>query len=203
MKQFEEMKLPFNLQFFAEEAEDGSEDSQTGEDDTTSGNDKDKGSNDNQNNDNTKSDEVEFTPEQQKKMNEIIQKRVADEQKKADEKAKEAEKLAKMNAHQKQEYELEKYKKRVEELEAIENRHAMSKEASKMLKDKGISADDELLDVLTKDTADETKATVDSFLKVVDSEVQKQVNEKLKGSTPRTGTKEVGSQDKESWEAFL
>lgn len=210
MKQFEEMKkLPFNLQFFADD-EGGSGDAgdeggsgQEGGDKKDSDKVDDKGSKDNQKDDKNKSEDVEFTPDQQKKMNEIIQKRVADEQKKADEKAKEAEKLAKMNAQQKQEYELEKANKKAEELEARINRYEMSKEASKMLSEKDIKVTDDLLEVVTKGTADETKAMVESFLNVVDSEVQKQVNEKLKGSTPRTGTKEVNAQDKESWEVFL
>lgn len=210
MKQFEEMKkLPFDLQFFADD-EGGSNDAgdeggsgQEGDDNKDSDKVDDKGSKDNQKDDKNKSEDVEFTPEQQKKMNEIIQKRVADEQKKADEKAKEAEKLAKMNAQQKQEYELEKANKKAEELEARINRYEMSKEASKMLSEKDIKVTDDLLEVVTKETADETKAMVESFLNVVDSEVQKQVNEKLKGSTPRTGTKEVNAQDKESWEVFL
>lgn len=207
MKQYEEMKLPLNLQFFAEgdpepgdsKPDDTPDDKDPKPDDSKP----DDSKPDDSKPDDSNPEDVDFTPEQQQKVNQIVQDRVKAEQKKADDKAKEAEKLAKMNAQQKQEYELEKANKKAEELEARINRYEMSKEASKMLSEKDIKVTDDLLEVVTKETADDTKAMVETFLGVVDSEVQKQVNEKLKGSTPRTGTQGNNTQDKESWEAFL
>lgn len=207
MKQFTE-NLPLNLQFFADENSDNQDDNDNSNSDNVnkqnSDNADDKGSDDNQNDnqdDNKGTDDVEFTDEQQQKVNQIIQDRVKAEQQKAEDQRKEAEKLAKMNAQQKQEYELEKANKKTEELEAELNRFQMSKEASKMLSDRSINVTDDLLDVVTKETADDTKAMVETFLNVVDSEVQKQIADKLKGSTPKTGT-ETTSQ-KENWEEFL
>ncbi|MCT6672829.1 DUF4355 domain-containing protein, partial [Staphylococcus aureus] len=96
----EENKLKFNLQFFADQPDDPEE---PGEDGIKGNLDK---------KENGEGTEITFTPEQQKKVDEILERRVAHEKKKADEyakeKAEEAAKLAKMNKDQKAEYEREK-----------------------------------------------------------------------------------------------
>lgn len=83
----EENKLKFNLQFFADQPDDPDE----------PGGDGKKGNPDKEEND--EGTEITFTPEQQKKVDEILERRVAHEKKKADEyakeKAEEAAKLAK------------------------------------------------------------------------------------------------------------
>lgn len=168
------LPLKLDIQFFAEGSDD----------DTDSDNDN-KGQDDDQKDDDKKSDDVEFTEEQQKKVNQIVQDRVKAEQKKAAEAVKESEKLAKMNATQKQEYEVEQLKAKNAEYERQINLNNMSKEAANMLSEKGISATTELLDVVTKETAEDTQQMVSTFLSVVDSEVQKQVAEKLRGGAPK------------------
>lgn len=190
MEQFKDVRTPdfkdmlkvnrFNLQFFAEDNDQDNDQTDDIQDD-----DQKDDQNDDQDDD---LDNVEFTPAQQKKMNQIIAKRVKDEQKQKEKAVKEAEKLSKMNAQQKQEYELQKERDRASELEARLNRYEMSKEASKMLSAKNIQVSDELLETVTRETAEETKSTVEAFISVVNSEVQKQVNEKLKGSTPSGST---------------
>lgn len=190
------LPLKLNIQYFAAEG-DGT--------DSADGNDTDnnnQGSDDNQKDDNKKSETVEFTPEQQEKVNQIVQDRVKAEQKKAAEAVAESKKLEKMNAEQKQAYELEKANNRIAELEAKENLYQMSKEASKMLSDRGISVTDELLEQVTKDTAEETQTAVSTFLSIVDSEVQRQVAEKLRGGAPK-GSTQTTITEEESWKAFL
>lgn len=194
-----ELPLKLNIQFFADG--DGADGTSGGNDDNDTDN-NDQGLNDNQNDDNNKSETIEFTPEQQTKVNQIVQDRVKAEQKKAAEAVAESKKLEKMNAEQKQVYELEKANNRIAELEAKENLYQMSKEASKMLSDKGISVTDELLEQVTKDTAEDTQTAVSTFLTIVDSEVQRQVAEKLRGGAPKGSTSTTQTEE-EPWKAFL
>lgn len=174
------LPLKLNIQYFAAEGDPAPKPDPAGDDPEP------KGGGDDPKGEPTKP--VEFTPEQQEKVNQIVQDRVKAEQKKAAEAVKESEKLAKMNATQKQEYELEQLKAKNAEYERQINLNNMSKEAAKMLSEKGISATTELLDVVTKETAEETKQMVSTFLGVVDSEVQKQVAEKLRGGAPKGTT---------------
>lgn len=171
------LPLKLNIQFFAAEGDP------TPEPDPAGGDPKPQGEGDDSKGEPTKP--VEFTPEQQEKVNQIVQDRVKAEQKKAAEAVAESKKLEKMNAEQKQAYELEKANNRIAELEAKENLYQMSKEASKMLSDKGIGVTDDLLEQVTKDTAEDTQKAVSTFLNIVDSEVQKQVAEKLRGGAPK------------------
>lgn len=189
-------KLPLKLdiQYFAAEGDP------TPEPDPAGGDPEPQGEGDDPKGEPTKP--VEFTPEQQEKVNQIVQDRVKAEQKKAAEAVAESKKLEKMNAEQKQAYELEKANNRIAELEAKENLYQMSKEASKMLSDKGISVTDELLEQVTKDTAEETQTAVSTFLNIVDSEVQRQVAEKLRGGAPK-GSTQTTKTEEESWKAFL
>lgn len=189
-----DLPLKLNIQFFAAEGDP------TPEPDPAGGDPEPQGEGDDPKGEPTKP--VEFTPEQQEKVNQIVQDRVKAEQKKAAEAVAESKKLEKMNAEQKQAYELEKANNRIAELEAKENLYQMSKEASKMLSDKGISVTDELLEQVTKDTAEETQTAVSTFLNIVDSEVQRQVAEKLRGGAPKGSTSTTQTEE-ESWKAFL
>lgn len=188
------LPLKLNIQYFAAEGDP------TPDPDPAGGDPEPKGEGDDPKGEPTKP--VEFTPEQQEKVNQIVQDRVKAEQKKAAEAVAESKKLEKMNAEQKQAYELEKANNRIAELEAKENLYQMSKEASKMLSDKGISVTDELLEQVTKDTAEETQTAVSTFLNIVDSEVQRQVAEKLRGGAPK-GSTQTTKTEEESWKAFL
>lgn len=188
------LPLKLNIQYFAAEGDP------TPDPDPAGGDPEPKGEGDDPKVEPTKP--VEFTPEQQEKVNQIVQERVKAEQKKAAEAVAESKKLEKMNAEQKQAYELEKANNRIAELEAKENLYQMSKEASKMLSDKGISVTDELLEQVTKDTAEETQTAVSTFLNIVDSEVQRQVAEKLRGGAPK-GSTQTTKTEEESWKEFL
>ena len=60
----------------------------------------------------------------------------------------EAEKKAKMSAEEKVKYELEQYQKRVAELEAAQTQARLQKEAAKLLKNKDIDANDDILEFM-------------------------------------------------------
>ena len=100
----------------------------------------------------------------QEEVEQMMKERVAREKRAADEAIKEAEKLAKMNADQKREYELEKLQSELAEYKKKDAFNGLSKEASKMLSEHNIHADDELLAFVVKDDAEATKLAVDSFV---------------------------------------
>lgn len=135
--------------------------------------------------------EVEGTPKTftQSEVDELIKKRLAKQEKSFDkrmqEKLDEAEKLRQMNETQKAEYEQEKQKAYIAELEAKINRSGLEREASKMLSEGGIVADEKILGLIVKDTAERTQEAVESFVALVNELADKKVGEKLKGKTPK------------------
>ena len=133
-----------------------------------------------------KTTEKTFT---QSQLDEIIQKEKAKAKRSAEKeyqaKMDEAEKLRKMNEVQKAEYEQEKQRAYIAELEAKINRSGLEREASKMLSEGGIVADDKILSIVVKDTAESTQEAVESFVALVNELADKKVSEKLKGKTPK------------------
>lgn len=136
-------------------------------------------------------DEVEGTPKTftQSEVDELIKKRLAKQEKSFDkrmqEKLDEAEKLRQMNETQKAEYEQEKQRAYIAELEAKINRSGLEREASKMLSEGGIVADEKILGIVVKDTAERTQEAVEGFVALVNELADKKVGEKLKGKTPK------------------
>lgn len=118
-------------------------------------------------------------------MEEIITKRVAREKDAATKKIQEAEKLAKMNADEKQKYEFEQLQAKLAEFEKKDQYYSLSKEANKMLAEHDIQADDELLQLIVKDTADDTNKAVQSFVTLFNAKVEQGVNKALTGKSPR------------------
>ena len=137
------------------------------------------------------SETVEDAPKTftQSEVDELIKKRLAKQEKSFDkrmqEKLDEAEKLRAMNESQKAEYEQEKQRAYIAELEAKINRSGLEREASKMLSEGGIIADDKILGLIVKDTAERTQEAVESFVALVNDLADKKVGEKLKGKTPK------------------
>ncbi len=137
------------------------------------------------------SEAVEDTPKTftQSEVDELIKKRLAKQEKSFDkrmqEKLDEAEKLRAMNETQKAEYEQEKQRAYIAELEAKINRSGLEREASKMLSEGGIVADDKILGLIVKDTAESTQEAVEGFVALVNELADKKVSEKLKGKTPK------------------
>jgi len=125
----------------------------------------------------------------QSEVDELIKKRLAKQEKSFDkrmqEKLDEAEKLRQMNETQKAEYEQEKQRAYIAELEAKINRSGLEREASKMLSEGGIVADEKILGIVVKDTAERTQEAVESFVALVNDLADKKVGEKLKGKTPK------------------
>lgn len=125
----------------------------------------------------------------QAELDEMIQrekakaKRAAEKEYKA--KMDEAEKMRDMNEVQKAEYEAKKQADYIAELEAKINRSGLEKEASKLLSEGGMIADDKILNFVVKDTAEDTLEAVNSFTALVNDLADKKVSEMLKGKTPK------------------
>lgn len=121
----------------------------------------------------------------QSELEEIIKQRLARAEKDKQEAIKEAEKLAKMNAEQKREYELEKAQKENEELKAKLNRYELGQEASKILAGLGIVANEEILAFVVREDAEKTNEAVKAFTSLVDRISDDKMREKLKGTPPK------------------
>lgn len=139
-----------------------------------------------------KEPEKKYSDEQ---VDEIIKEKKAKWQKQQDEKIKELEearKLEKMNEDEKLKYELDKYKKELEEYKQRENQSAMAKVAKNMLIEEGFNISDDLVNNLITDEAESTKENVKDFSDMLKDLVEKEVNERLKGKSPevkKTGVK--------------
>ena len=108
----------------------------------------------------------------------------------------EADKLAGMNAEQKEKYENEQLKKQVQELLRKDALGKMATVARGMLGEKNISVSDDLIEMLISDDAEKTKSSVDSFITAFQSAVEKAVKDALKGNPPKK-TSEPASITKE------
>ena len=173
----EKHRIPFNLQLFAEDGTDGGDD---GSDDGDDGSD---------DGDDDRSDEPEkkYTDAD---IDKIVKERLARERKAAEKKARqqaEAEKLKNMTAAEKRDAEFEQMKARLASLEAEKNQAEMLSTASDILKDAGINVSSKLVGHLIADTADETKANVDEFVKLYNDAVNKGIKAAMKaaGSNPK------------------
>ncbi|EKO0727056.1 DUF4355 domain-containing protein [Staphylococcus pseudintermedius] len=94
------------------------------------------------------------------------------------EKQKEADKLRKMNAEQKHQYELEKAEKERDDYKQQLESYKMRQEAMAMFSEANMQAPDSLLNMVVQDTAEATKEAVDSFVSMVNQEVQRQLESK-------------------------
>lgn len=138
-------------------------------------------------------------------VNQIIDKKFAKWQKELEAKEQEkeeavaeAERLAKMNAEDKQKYEYEKLQKELDEYKRKDNQYQMSKEANKMFKEKNINVSDDVLSFVVKGNADDTKQAVNAFIDLFNAEVEKGVKEALSGKSPRVNiakTKKVTAEE--------
>lgn len=183
--------LKMNLQMFAEQDE-GSDDS--GADEQEDDQQDDEGSDEQQ---------EEMIPKSQ--MEKIIKDRVAREKKATEKAVEEAKRLAKMNEDEKQQYELEQLQKELAEFKKKDVYYGLSKEASKMLSEHDIQADDEVLQFVVKDTAEDTQTAVNSFVSLINKKVEEGVKKTLSGNPPRSNvngnnalTKEKIMQEKDA-----
>lgn len=173
----EKHRIPFNLQLFAEDGTDGGDDGSDDGDDGSDDDDDDKGG----------EPEKKYTDAD---IDKIVKERLARERKAAEKKARqqaEAEKLKNMTAAEKRDAEFEEMKARLATLEAEKNQASMLSTASDILKDAGIVVSSKLVGHLIAETADETKANVDEFVKLYNDAVNKGVKAAMKasGSNPK------------------
>lgn len=168
--------LPMRLQLFADDG---------GDDDGGEGDGDDEGGDDG--GEDGGKDEKKFS---QADIDRIVEKRLAKERKAAEKKSREAaeaEKLKNMTEAEKQAAELEQMKKELAELKAEKRNADMLSSASDILKDAGINASSKLVGKLIADTAEETKANVDEFVKLFNDAVNKGVKAAMKqgGGSPK------------------
>lgn len=98
----------------------------------------------------------------------------------------EAVKQAAMTEEEKQAYEKEKHVKELEEREKALVQREIKADAKSMLAEKGMP--DELLDVVIAGTMEDTKKNIEKTKAAFDIAVQKQVDLRLRGTTPSTGS---------------
>ncbi len=141
---------------------------------------------------NTSDDSGEEKKYTDKDVDAIVNKRFAKwktEQEQAVKSAKEeAEKLAKMNAEQKQNYEIEKLQKENEKLKQGAAKVELSRSATGILTEKGIEATQDVLDFVVGNDADDTNAKIDKLVKIVESQLKKAEIARATGTTPKTMT---------------
>lgn len=103
----------------------------------------------------------------------------------------EAEKLARMNSEQKEQYEREKREKELEEREASITRRELAAAAKEQLAEKGLPLS--LADVLNYESAEMCAASIDGVSKAFQEAVEKAVKEQLTGGKPpkKAGDKAV------------
>lgn len=130
-------------------------------------------------------------------VDDILNRKFAEWQKKHQKAVDEAQKLATMNATQKAEYERDQLKKELDELKRVSALAEMSRTARKMLSENGITISDDLLSVMVTEDAETTKSAVDSFTQMFTEAVEAAVKDRLKGEPPRKGSGGVTSMTKE------
>lgn len=170
-------RIPFDLQLFAEDGGDSGDGDSGDADDDPDESDDDKGG----------EPEKKYTDAD---IDKIVKDRLARERKAAEKKARqqaEAEKLKNMTAAEKRDAEFEQMKKELAELKAEKQNADMLSTASDILKDAGINVSSKLVGHLIAETADETKANVDEFVKLYNEAVNKGVKAAMKasGSNPK------------------
>lgn len=108
----------------------------------------------------------------------------------------EAEKLAQMNEKQKMEYQVQKANQRADEVTAVLNAYRMKDQAIEMANEKGMDAT--LLNLIDFKTikADDLGQRLDEIQKVVNSAIEKGINDRLKEKAPVTKMDAGGSQPK-------
>ena len=118
----------------------------------------------------------------------LVQKMLQDFTAKQQAQQSEAEKLAGMNGTQRLEYERDSYKDKLAQLQKQMNLAQMQDTARGMLAEKNIHAADGLLAAIVTEDAETTKKNVEQFAQLFSDAVEAAVKERLRSSTPKTGT---------------
>lgn len=131
---------------------------------------------------NTPAEVKTYTDEE---VDEIVKKKRAAWEKQRKKDVDEARKMAQMTEQERTEHEYAKLKEEVEQLREEKARHEMSQTARSILQEKGISIPDSLLRLLVTTEADSTKENLDAFATLFETALQKALNERLRGNTPK------------------
>ena len=130
---------------------------------------------------------IETQPQDEKKytdadVDEIINKKFAKWKSEQEAKENEAKKLAKMNADEKQKYQLDQREQELANREQAIARKELTAEAKAMLSERGLPV--ELVGVVDLSNAEAVTESVASIQKAWEDAVQKGVSERMKGSAP-------------------
>lgn len=130
---------------------------------------------------------IEEQPQDEKKytdadVDEIINKKFAKWKSEQEAKENEAKKLAKMNADEKQKYQLDRREQELANREQVLARKELTAEAKAMLSERGLPV--ELVAVVDLSNAEAVTESVASIQKTWEDAVQKGVSDRMKGSAP-------------------
>lgn len=129
--------------------------------------------------------ELKYTDED---VDKIIAKRLDRWQKDQEAKQKEAERLAAMSAEERANEEIKKLKAQIKTYEQAETRHAMATQVEKELKEANLAASTDMVNMLVRDTAEETQAAIKTFVASMEA-MQKQWDvERSKGKPKPAAT---------------
>ena len=159
--------MKFDLQYFAEDAEPKDLDPNNAEPSNDEGDDK--------------QPEFKYTDAD---VDAIVKKKLARAEKEKANAVAEAEKLAKMNADDKEKYERQKLEDELAEYKKREAVQGLLKEADNMLKSEGIEIDDELLKTVIGDDAETTQNNIKVFAESFNTAVEQAVKKALSGQAP-------------------
>lgn len=96
----------------------------------------------------------------------------------------EAEKLAKMNAEQKKDYELEQMREENARLKAQSEMMELRNTASTLLSEAGIEANKDMLDLVVNGDAEKTKGNIEKLVSIVEKELKAAEVKRATGRTP-------------------
>ena len=129
--------------------------------------------------------ELKYTDED---VDKIIAKRLDRWQKDQEAKQKEAERLAAMSAEERANEEIKKLKAQIKTYEQAETRHAMAAQVEKELKEANLTASADMVNMLVRETAEETNAAIKAYVANVEA-MQKQWDvERSKGKSKPAAT---------------
>ena len=182
---YNELLKRLDLQLFAED-EGGDESGNTDPDEGKGGEDGDEGKPGPK-----EGEEKKYTDADVNKLLNAKYAKMAEKFKKELQEAKdEAAKLAKMNADQKKEYEIEKLKKENEELKGQATRYELGKTATSILKENNIEATQDILDFVVGEDAETTKERITKFVGIITAQIKAAETERATGRTPKNYSSE-------------
>ena len=109
----------------------------------------------------------------------------------------EAKKLAKMNADEKQKYQLDQREQELADREKAIDRKELTAEAKAMLSERDLPV--ELVNVVDLTSAETVSESITSIQKAWEESVQKGVSERMKGSAPIKNAQTVQQEVTEKW----